>query len=191
MPIKKRGGGTVSIAAPKPKPKPKSAKVAKPDTAKPATKKVTPHKPIRVKKRGPMTSDYVYLDRGMLVIKTPKPCSRWNQDFRLRIVRDYIEPRTLKTAADFAKYHLDNGYQTTIYKVAGHRVRVTNATQPLDGNPNHIVVLRTDVENVDTGETMFLSHKDPAMRILLVYCFLTGERPGGVPKLNIAATPTK
>lgn len=190
MPIKKRGGGIVKLPAPKLKPKPKK-KPAKSNVKEVTITKVARPKLLNIKKRGPMTSEYVYLDRGLLVVKTPKSCSKWNQDFRLRIVRDYIEPRTLKSKADFEKNYIDNGFQTAIYRVAGYHLRVTQPTYSLDANPNHLVVLRTDVENMDTGKTMFLNHKDPAMRILLVYCFLSGERPGGVPKLNIADTDAK
>jgi len=186
MPIKKRGGGTVKLPAPKPKAKvsgiPKKPKIDKPTE----TKKVTPLKSLNIKKRGPMTSEYVYLDGGLIVVKTPKPCAKWNQEFRLRIVRDYVEPKTLKNKTDFERNFVDNGYQTAIYKVAGNRIRVVQPTQDLDGSPNHTVVLRTEIENLTTGKKITLKHKDPAMRILIVFCFLTGERPGGVPKLNIA-----
>lgn len=164
MPIKKRrkGGVAETSEAPKP-PKPKTA--------------------VKIKKRSPMSSKYVYTDQGVLVVRTPAATVKWDNDFRMRIVFHYAAPRTLMPATDYQRKFEQKDFQTKTYRVEGNEVGVCQPAEYL--GTSQVVVLRTDVINYTTGKRMFLSHKDPAMRMLMVYCFLRGEVIGGVPKLVI------
>lgn len=199
MPIKKRGGGGDTFAL-TPTPKRDKREVQKANklsdklarrkkqvsekTPSPIPKKKAPPKLTNVKRRLPMTSDYVYTDGGVLVIKTPPTATRWNNDFRVRIIRDYIAPRTLKLMAEFERSYIDSNIQKEIHTVMGKRVMVNYPHERME-NTRHCVVLRTDVVNLSEGTKLFLHHEEPAMRVLMVYCFLAKKQLGGVPKLIV------
>lgn len=187
MPIQKRGGGTVT---PKNAPKPKPAKKAKPAAKRQpvVTSMYDPPKPkpkLNVPKRKAVSSEFVYTEQGVLVVKTPAECTRWSQAFRLRIIRDYISPKTMRSQHEFMRHFVLNGAQDAVYDVAGHKVMVKQPFEQID-QANQVIVLRTDVHDLTTGRKMFLKHSDPAMRILMVYEFLHQREIGGVPKLRIA-----
>lgn len=137
-----------------------------------------------IKKRRSRRSEFVYLDKNILVVKTPAECTKWPNAFRLRIVKDYTPPRQLRMSTEFHKNFVDNGNQANVYNVAGKQVKVVQPFQPIASA--QIVVIRTDVINVQTGMRLFLHHNDPAMRMLMVYAFLNDLEIGGVPKLDIA-----
>ena len=199
MPIKKRGGGGESFSIEplptlKPIPrnpnKPKTtAKKAPPPEPKPKAEPKPAPKLTKLKRRQPMTSKYVYTDGGVLVIKTPAVTGRWDNEFRLRIIRDYKAVRSLTMNNEYQKRYVETGIQQQTYNICGKKVRVEYPTEPLTGTPTHTVVLRTDVINVTDGTRLFLNHEEPAMRVLMVYCFLTGKTLGGVPKLIVDEYP--
>lgn len=186
MPLKKRGGGVTKLPQPEKKelPNPK-APVKKLELKKPATQP-KPKPVVKIRKRSPVSSQYVYLDNGLVVVKTPPACAKWDHNFRLRIIRDYAAPRSLRLTNQFIKHYENMGGATATYKIQGVNVQVHQPYEVVTESPNHVIVTRTDVVNVDTGSKLFLYHPDPAMRVLMVYCFLTGEMFGGLPKLRIA-----
>lgn len=190
MPIKKRGGnGEVFSIDPslQLKPVPRNpAKAAKAKEVKPKTPSAPKAAPklTKIKRRQPMTSQYVYTDGGVLVIKTPSEATKWNAEFRMRIIRDYKAPRTLTMKADYQSKYVDGVSQSQVFNILGKRVRVEYPHEPVAGTAQ-TVVLRTDVVNETDGTVLFLNHEEPAMRVLMVYCFLTGESIGGVPKLIV------
>lgn len=147
--------------------------------------------PIKKRKEippAPKRENYVYTDTdGLIVIKTPPACSRWPQPFRMRIVRDYVPPKTIKTASDYHSHFSDNGYQNETYLVQGKKLMVRQPIEALD-NQTHLIVLRTEVIDVRDCKAMFLYHEDPAIRSLMVYSFITGETLGGIPRLEIYDT---
>lgn len=139
-----------------------------------------------IKKRNADKRNYVFVTPdGGLQIKTPAPCTKWDQEFRLRIVRDYVPPRTLRSIAEHKRLLQTLNNEDKTYRIGGKLLRVRHPTENID-QPNYTVILRTDVQNLSSGKEMFLRHPDPAMRILMVYTFLTGEDIYGVPDLQIA-----
>lgn len=197
MPIKKRGGGGESFnlePLPGLKPIPRNPNKGKTATkTPPAPKPQAAPKPMpkltNVKRRQPMTSKYVYTDGGVLVIKAPASASKWDNEFRLRIIRDYKAPRTLTMLSEYRNRYQDSGIQEATYKVMGKQLRVVYPDEPIVGAAQ-TVVLRTDVINITDGQRLFLNHEEAAMRVLMVYCFLTGKTLGGVPKLIVDEYPT-
>lgn len=144
--------------------------------------------PIKRRSRTIAKTTYVYIDdKHGLQVKTPATCNRWSQAFRLRIVRDHVQPRTLRSRSDHNAALAKTNNQDLIYKVAGQTLQVINVVEQIKDKA-YIVVLRTDVLNTKTGKRLFLNHADPAMRMLMVYSFITGEQIGGVPDLQIADT---
>lgn len=129
-------------------------------------------------------SSYVYTDNGVLVVKTPAACTRWPNDFRLRIVRDYAKPKTLFSASEFEQHFLHNDKQKTVYNVEGQRVRVINTYKELSSG--QVVLLTNEIHRLDIRTKLTFEHPDPAMRILMVYAYLTDASIGGVPKLHVA-----
>lgn len=142
--------------------------------------------PIKRRSRSIDKTTYVYIDdKHGLQVKTPSTCNHWDQAFRLRIVRDHVQPRTLRSLSDHKAALSKINNPDHVYKVSGQRVRVENVAEQIQ-DKGYIVILRTDVINISTSKRMFLCHTDPAMRMLMVYSFLTGEQIGGVPDLQIA-----
>lgn len=135
----------------------------------------------RIKKR--TSRPYVYTDQGVLVVRTPAETTKWSHDFRLRIIRDYVPPRTIKMGSDFRKNFLENGNQETVYRVAGKSVRVI---QPYEEVSGAFIVLRTEVIDVTTKRALFLNHQDAAMRMLIVFAFLKEKKIVGIPDLQVA-----
>lgn len=137
--------------------------------------------------RGEKTDPYVYVQPdGLLVVRTPALCTKWRNDFRMRIVRDYIAPRTLRKLVDHQQSIETTHNEKQTYRIMGQTLRITHPTQSIE-QPHFTVVLRTDIENLSKGNKLFLNHEDPAMRMLMVYSYLSGEKIGGVPELQIAA----
>lgn len=129
-----------------------------------------------VKRARPVPSKYVYTDKGILVVKTPPETTKWPHDFRLRIVRDYIAPNKLVRAEELA-----HAYDPKeIYSVQGHRVLFRQSTEEVPRIRGVVLVKATEVIDLDSKRVMFLSHGDPAMRVLMVYCFLTQMTMWGV-----------
>lgn len=185
MPIMKRGGGIKKVSRPNHS-KPKAKKPApKPAPVKKAEPPKTPPRTSHIKKRKPLQSEYVYWDGDELVVRTPKECTRWSHDFRLRIIRDYVPPKTSRPGRHFKTQFLDNGFQERTYQVQGHTLSIRQPFEIL-ANSTSVVVLRTDVYDHTTGRKMFLKHDHPAMRILMVYEFICQKEIGGVPSLRIA-----
>jgi hypothetical protein len=147
--------------------------------------------PIKRRKElppAPKRTNFVYTDDdGLIVVKTPPACSRWPQPFRMRIVRDYVPPKTIKTYTDYEAKFVENGYQDEVYVVQGIKLKVRQPIEALD-NSTHVVILRTEIVNIREDKSMFLYHDDPAIRSLMVYSFITGERLGGIPQLQIYET---
>lgn len=197
MPIKKRGGGGAEIRTsyePLPKLKPIPRNPDKKKKRKTYTKKPTPPKPTptlsKVKRRNPMSSEYVYTDGGVLVIKTPPVATQWDNEFRMRIIRDYTPPRTLKMISEYQQKYEDTDVQKQVFKILGKKVQVHYPHEPITATAQ-TVVLRTDVVNLTDGKRLFLNHREPAMRVLMVYCFLTETVLGGVPKLIVDEYPAE
>lgn len=139
-----------------------------------------------IKKRNANKRTFVYVaPDGSLQIRTPSACTKWDQAFRMRIVRDYIAPRTLRSLAEHSRLSRGVNDEAATYRINGKLLRVRHPIQHIT-QKNYIVVLRTDVQNLSNGKELFLNHSDPAMRILMVYSFLTGESFPGVPELQIA-----
>lgn len=190
MPIKKRGGNGESFNIKLPK---KSKPIAHSGNKSVIEKKsVSVPKPqpklTNLKRRQPMSSDYVYTDGGVLVIKTPAVTGKWDSEFRLRIIRDYVAPQTMFMINVYNNRYVNSGIQETIYKIAGKKLQVHYPHEPIVNSAN-TVVLRTDVINQTDRKRLFLNHDEPAMRVLMVYCFLTGKKIGGVPKLIVDEYP--
>ena len=135
-----------------------------------------------------MSSKYVYTDGGVLVVKTPAVTNKWDNEFRLRIIRDYKAPRTLTMLSEYNNRYVDSGVQQATYKIMGKKLQVHYPDEPIVGAAQ-TVVLRTDVINLTDGKRLFLNHEEAAMRVLMVYCFLTGGNLGGVPKLIVDEYP--
>jgi hypothetical protein len=125
----------------------------------------------------------VYISKGQLVVKTPSECTRWPQELRLQLVRDYIGPRTLMTIANYEKNVILRGYRDTVYKVAGTKIKIGHPYETV--GKNQIVVLRTEVINLNIKKAMYLYHSDPAMRILMAWSFITDTPTSGVPKMDV------
>ncbi len=116
------------------------------------------------------------LPDGTVEIRTPADCTNWGNDFRKRIIGDYLAPNVL---IDVVTYN--NRFKTdTIYHVQGKRVMFRQPTRELANMPKALVVLRTEVIDVTTKRVMLLKHSEPAMRVLMVYSFLVEKRFDGV-----------
>lgn len=144
-------------------------------------------KPTHIKKRKPMKESAVYLDGDVLVVKTPPECTRWPQDFRLRLVRDFRPNKTIMPASLYIELYADRGLQNKIHKIMGRSVRIHNVMEPVA--PTHVVLLRTEVIDIAAKKAMYLYHDDPAMRILMVYSFLQDKTIAGVPQLEVYDYP--
>jgi hypothetical protein len=116
------------------------------------------------------------LDDGSVEIRTPFDCTKWDNEFRLRIVRDYLPPRTLLDKHVY-RARFD---PSTIYRVQGKAVMFNQPVEALDNMPKSYVVVRTEVVDVSANKAMFLKHSEPAMRMLMVYSFLLGKELAGV-----------
>lgn len=176
MPIKKRGGGFVKLSK-NPKPQPSRTKPAKKKTITP--KKAWNTKLTTVKRRKSSSSRYVYLDGGILVVKTPAECTNWPTEFRKHLIGGYIAPRTLRPLSEYK----DTERAPHIYKIGGQLLSVSHPFE--DVGVGQAVVLCTRINNHTTKKSLFLNHPDPAMRVLMVYAFLHDAQIGGVPKLII------
>lgn len=138
-----------------------------------------------IKKRIPPKNKLIYTSReGVLVVKTPAETTRWPNEFRLRIVRDYVPPKHLMRATSFYEKYVDTGGQEYIYRLNSHSVMVRQPYEVIE-NSNYIVVLRTEVIDVDRKKAMYLYHDAPAMRCLMTWAFLKHQTVPGMPKLNV------
>lgn len=119
----------------------------------------------------------IYSDQGVLVVKTPAVCTRWPTDFRIKLVADYPKPLLMCSRIDYDQRFGKS--DKTIHKVSGHRLQVLHPIEDLP-SAGRVVILRTEVHNVDTKKTAIIAHDNPAMRILMTYHFLTGENIAGL-----------
>ncbi len=140
--------------------------------------------PIK-KRTKDLTKTRVFInEKGTLIVRTPAVCTKWDQSFRERVVRDYYAPRTLVNQHEYIERYVNTGLVDRVYRVQGNNLVVKHPFELL--GPSKVVILRTDIHNLTTDTKLFLAHEDPAMRMLMVYSFLTGEKIGGVPDLRIA-----
>jgi hypothetical protein len=136
-----------------------------------------PKLPAKIKRR--KSKPLVYVDDGVLVVRTPAETTKWDHEFRLAIVRDYRNPKTLKMASEFARIKVDRGFL-----VLGRKVHVRHVYQELASG--QVVVLGMQVADLATNRVLSLVHADAAMRVLMVYAFLREVKIAGVPDLDIA-----
>lgn len=129
---------------------------------------------------------YVFLNpKGGLIVRTPATCTYWDMEFRKRITAGYAKPRSAKLRNSHVENYEKHGLHDAVYSVAGNKLKVQQIVENI-GTAAYVVVLRTEVHNLTTGKKLFLNHEDPAMRMLMVYVFLTGDKVPGVPQLHIA-----
>lgn len=122
----------------------------------------------------------MFLDGDILSIRTPKECTRWNHEFRTRIIRDYHPPNTLVD-----KQALDRLYDpATVYDIGGRPMMFRQPTEQLD-TKNRVVILRTEVIDVTDKKAMSLQHPDPAMRVMMVYAFMQRMSFDGVASFSV------
>lgn len=140
---------------------------------------------MSIVRRKPNSKKLIYTVDGVLVVKTPAECTKWPQAFRMRLVHEYLAPKSLVSASEFRRHFIDNGAQNEIYLVGRpkRRMLVQQPYEPV--NRTHLVVLRTEVVDVATKRAMFLYHPDPAMRVLMTYAFMYGKEIPGLPELHI------
>lgn len=119
---------------------------------------------------------YVKIVDGSVEIRTPVECTKWDTEFRLRIVRDYVPPKTMLDKNTY-RVRFDPSH---VYLVQGRRVLFQQPGVVLDNMPNSVVVTRTEVVDIQANRAMFLKHSEPAMRVLMVYSFVTGKLFDGV-----------
>lgn len=132
------------------------------------------------------TKAYVVLNpKGGLIVRTPATCTSWDNNFRQRITAGYTAPKTVRNQRTYEEEYEKQALGHEVYKVAKQKLRVVQPAEYLENSP-YVIVLRTDVENLTTGKKLFLNHEDPAMRMLMIYVFITGEKISGVPELHIA-----
>lgn len=114
------------------------------------------------------------LDTGEVVTRTPAECTSWDNEFRLRVVRDYKAPRTMMETRAIPKY------PDKEYKIQGRQVRFRQIFKELDNFASRVVCVRTEIIDVKRKKGMVLTHDEPAMRMLMIYSFLTEKEYGGV-----------
>jgi hypothetical protein len=143
-------------------------------------------KELMIKKRSDLeTSKWVYRDNGTLSIKTPAAATNWPLDFRKRIVSFYRECGKSIPSRDYNEVFDGN---SRVFHIQGVPVTVSYDFTSLGST--HATVGIIEVHREDTGEYFILSNSNPAMRCLMVYSFLLGERIGGVPKFRIYSKKT-
>jgi hypothetical protein len=116
------------------------------------------------------------LEDGSVEIRTPVDCTRWDNEFRLRIVRDYLPPRTMLDK------HVYRGRfdPSVVYHIQGKAVMFNQPVEALENMPKNYIVVRSEVIDVAARRAMFLKHSEPAMRMLMVYSFIIGQGLTGV-----------
>lgn len=119
-------------------------------------------------------------DGDSVVVRTPSSCTSWHNDFRIHIVKDYSAPNTLVNAVE--SKHRNTG---KVYAIQGQRVSFEQSYRTLQNMEAKLVVEQTLVVNVGTKKAMELNDPDPAMRILMVYAFLTGEDIPGLSPYTV------
>lgn len=132
------------------------------------------------------TPHYVFVNpAGGLIIRTPAACTYWDNDFRARVTAGYAKPKTAKLRSAHYEQYVKHDYDNKEYKVAKQRLKLVHIIEDMPNSPV-VVVLRTEVHNLTTGKKLYLNHDDPAMRMLMIYVFITGTFVYGVPQLHIA-----
>ena len=129
-------------------------------------------------KRLPDTAkeNYVVFENGETVLRTPRDTTYWDHNFRLRIIRDYIGPNTLVSSVKLHTLY----DPAIIYKIQGKKVRFIQPYEPIQDMRDMVLVSATKVIDIAARKAMILVHPDGAMRVLMVYRFLTGKLLGGV-----------
>lgn len=162
--------------------RPQKAKPVRPPIV--VTKKaiIKPSGKLKVAKRWPHSDEqYVTVEKGVVSIRTPKECTKWPHDFRLRIIRDYKAPRTLSDKAVLARTY-DTG---TVYQVGGKELLFRQTFEELQNAPNKIIILRNEIVDLADNKAMALEHPDPAMRVLMVYAFIRRMSFNGVASFSV------
>ena len=180
MPIKRR-----LTNAPEP-PKPKHVKVALPDPEPlEAAEDTTPEpprpkrdlKPLRNVKR--RFGRYIYLDENeTLVVRTPSRCTFWHNGFRIHVVSGYLKPDTLLDVSAAQRRTQEQGQ---VYKVEGRQVVFKQIFNPIENMRSKVILKANLVVDLTKKKAVVLDSPDPAMRMLTVYAFLTGEDINGLP----------
>lgn len=116
------------------------------------------------------------LPNGSVEIRTPVECTRWDTDFRLRVIRDYLPPKHMIDKITY-RNRFDPAH---VYTVQGKRVLFKQPAIVLDNMPNSYVIEKTEVVDLSTARAMFLKHSEPAMRILMVFSFLMEKEFSGI-----------
>lgn len=125
---------------------------------------------------------YVRKDaEGGLIVKTPAVCVNWNNEFRKHIVKRYITPNTL---IDIHMQYLLERETKEPLKVMGKQLLFTQKFNTLDNYARKVLITTNEVQNLTDKKGLILIGDDPAMRILIVYSFLTGEDIPGVPHFD-------
>lgn len=129
-------------------------------------------------------SDFIFSDNGTVVYKTPAAATKWPHTFRLRVIADYRKPGSQVSVNDL--HHLLSRNNDE-HLVQGCRFKVVYETP--DNIPDiggHLVKIgKMRLVNVATGEYISLSSENPALRVLMIYSFITREGISGLPKIVI------
>lgn len=138
---------------------------------------------VRIKPRfsTPGTSPYVIKDdkTGEFCYRVPAVCVNWPQLFRMRIVRDWFCGSMVAQQAEaYTRYMTLMPFTVQRHGVQ-FLVKLTGA-----GQRNSRVMVTTLLIADGRDEALDLYHMNPAVRSLMVYSYLTGERIGGMPKLK-------
>lgn len=137
---------------------------------------------MSIKRRRPLTSNYVYTDdQGLLHVKAPAICGNWDNQFRTRIISNWAKPSTVISQSTFIDKYNKAEYATKEYKIHGKRLRIHYKYTMLDSPKNSMIINATCVKDLSTGISIEVNHETAAMRMLQIYCFVTGESIGGVP----------
>lgn len=113
---------------------------------------------------------------GSVSLHTPSDCTLWDHEFRLRIVRDYLPPRTLVDRMTYAR-RFD---PKTVYVVQGRKLLFRQPIHEIDDMPSKVLVVRNEVIDVQRKRAFTLKHPEPAMRMLMVYSFVMQTTYAGV-----------
>lgn len=187
MPIKRRL--TQKPESPKPKPVKAIAKPLPPEDEPEPIVEEEPAPPPAPKTLKPLHKvkrrfgRYIYLDKNEeLVVRTPSRCTSWNNSFRIHVVGDYSKPDTLIDAAIAQRRMAD---MAGIYKIEGRTVKFQQNYEKIGNMRSKVIVKESLVIDVQKRKALVLNSPDPALRMLAVYSFLTGEDIHGLAAYTV------
>lgn len=184
MPIVRRSAlrpPTVKTQEPAPKQVPEAAESARPQLSGKLRTHISKGN-IKIARRWPQSSEqYVTVENGCVTVRTPKECTYWPTEFRMRIVRDYRPPNTIVDRE--ALRHLYD--PATVYAVSGSRLLFRQLLQTAPSIATKALVIRTEVIDMDRRQAMCLLHSDPAMRVMMVYAFIKRMSFNGVASFSV------